>query len=309
MSAVEAANEGRAAPRPAWLRKPVNRTATALDTERRVDRLGLHTVCRSARCPNIGECFAAGTATFLILGDRCTRGCAFCAVDHSGELERPDPAEGARIAEFMRAGGIRYAVVTSVTRDDLPDGGASHFVSVTGAVKAALPDCRLEVLVPDFGGRAESVREVCAAPIDVFGHNVETVEGLYPRVRPGASYARSLGVLVAARATGRLTKTGVMVGVGESRAEIAALFRDLAAAGVEILTVGQYLRPGSANLPVHRYYRPEEFDDLRAEAVASGIPTVVSGPYVRSSYLAEAGFRQAEASRGLLATGSGEKGV
>jgi lipoyl synthase len=283
----EAATE-KPARRPAWLRKTRSATPAVLAVEHRVGALGLHTVCQSARCPNLGECFSAGTATFLILGDSCTRRCAFCAVDHAGPLAGPDPEEGQRIAEFMRAGGIRFAVVTSVTRDDLADGGAAHFARVARDLKAQVPACRLEVLVPDFGGSAESLHLVCASPIDVLGHNVETVPRLYEQVRPGASFERSLFLLESAkRREGRVTKSGLMVGVGETREELSAVFRFLRATGLDILTVGQYLRPTGRNLPVDRYYRPEEFDDLRAEALGAGIPVVVAGPYVRSSYLAE----------------------
>lgn len=296
--------------RPAWLRKSSAPNAAVLRMESRVAASGLHTVCQSARCPNLGECFSAGTATFLILGNSCTRRCAFCAVDHDGRVQPPDPDEGRRIADFMRAGGISFAVVTSVTRDDLPDGGAAHFAAVARVLKAELPDCRLEVLVPDFGGSLESLHTVCAAPIDVFGHNVETVPRLYPSVRPGASYERSLGLLAAAkRPEGRTTKSGVMAGVGEEREELSRVFRDLSSVGLDILSIGQYLRPTGGNLVVARYYPPEDFEALRQEALAAGIRVVVSGPYVRSSYLAVDAFHAAEGADRPPMPPDGEKGV
>jgi lipoic acid synthetase len=296
--------------RPAWLRKSSAPTAAVLSMERRVAELGLHTVCQSARCPNLGECFSAGTATFLILGNSCTRRCGFCAVDHAGPVGPPDPDEGRRIAAFMRAGGIRFAVVTSVTRDDLPDGGAGHFALVAREVKAELPGSRLEVLIPDFGGSWESLHAACAAPIDVLGHNVETVPRLYSLVRPGASYERSLGLLEAAkRREARITKSGIMVGIGEERAELPGVFGDLASIGLEILTIGQYLRPTGGNLAVARYYAPEEFEEMRAQALEAGIPVVVAGPYVRSSYLAEHAFLAADGEARLRKPLAGEKGV
>jgi len=280
--------------RPGWLRKETILTPEVIAHRERIARLGLHTVCESARCPNLSECFQAGNATFLILGDRCTRDCAFCAVGH-GSVEAPDPGEGARIAECMRAVGIRYAVITSVTRDDLPDGGAAHFASVLAAIRSSLPDVGLELLVPDFLGSMAAVDLVVDLPIQVFAHNLETVASQYPRARRGADYRRSLGVLERAAARRRLptrVKTGVMVGLGERREELEGLFADAAGAGVQILTIGQYLRPSWDNLPVERYPAPEEFDELGAAARAAGIPVVVSGPYVRSSYLAERAFRE-----------------
>jgi lipoyl synthase len=248
---------------------------------------GLHTVCESARCPNLSECFRSGTATFLVLGNRCTRGCRFCAVEHGAPFP-PDPDEGNRIALQLARMAIRYAVITSVTRDDLPDGGASHFARVVEAVRAATPQTAIELLVPDFQGRDESIDLVAALPIEVFGHNLETVRSLYPAIRTGADYARSLAVLRRARAVcaGR-TKSGIMVGLGESAEELARLFDDLAAAGVQILTIGQYLRPSWGNVPVGRYVAPEEFEQLAQCARGHGVPVVLAGPYVRSSYLAE----------------------
>jgi lipoic acid synthetase len=283
--------------RPAWLRKETLLTPEVIAHRERIARLGLHTVCQSARCPNLSECFQAGNATFLILGDHCTRDCAFCAIGH-GLPAAPDPSEGERIAGHMKDGGIRYGVITSVTRDDLPDYGAAHFASVIAAIRAALPDAGLELLVPDFLGNPAAIDLVVDLPIQVFAHNLETVPSLYPLARKGADYRRSLGVLARAaarRKSGTRVKTGVMVGLGERREELAELFADAAGAGVEIITIGQYLRPSWRNLPVDRYVPPAEFAELGALARARGIPVAVAGPYVRSSYLAERAFAQAGA--------------
>jgi lipoic acid synthetase len=281
-------------PRPEWLRKQKRLSPEVLRTLREIDNLGLHTVCESARCPNLGECYQRGNATFLILGEHCTRNCGFCAVDH-GAPSPPDPQEGVKIAHYMRIAGIRFAVVTSVTRDDLPDGGAGHFVRVVQDVRAELPAIGLELLVPDFRGHRASIEAVARAPIQVFAHNVETIEALYQRVRRGADYRRSLELLrlaAVARNTGVRLKSGIMVGLGESAEELTRLFGDLAAVGVEILTIGQYLIPSKKNNPVVRYYKPEEFDELAVRAQSEGIPYVMAGPYVRSSYLAEQAFRE-----------------
>jgi lipoic acid synthetase len=231
-------------PRPEWLRKQKRLSPEVLRTLREIDNLGLHTVCESARCPNLGECYQRGNATFLILGEHCTRNCGFCAVDH-GAPSPPDPQEGVKIAHYMRIAGIRFAVVTSVTRDDLPDGGAGHFVRVVQDVRAELPAIGLELLVPDFRGHRASIEAVARAPIQVFAHNVETIEALYQRVRRGADYRRSLELLrlaAVARNTGVRLKSGIMVGLGESAEELTRLFGDLAAVGVEILTIGHRVK-------------------------------------------------------------------
>jgi len=293
--AASGGTAGGGARRPAWLRKETLLTPEVIAHRERIARLGLHTVCESARCPNISECFQAGNATFLILGDRCTRDCAFCAIGF-GPVAVPDPGEGARIARHMRDGGIRYAVITSVTRDDLPDGGAAHFAAVVSAIRAELPEAGLELLVPDFRGDPAAVEAAVDLPIQVFAHNLETVPSLYPRARKGADYRRSLGVLgraAARRRPGTRIKTGVMVGLGERREELEQLFADAAGAGVEIVTIGQYLRPSWGNLPVERYAAPAEFAELGALAHARGIAVAVAGPYVRSSYLAERAFADA----------------
>jgi lipoic acid synthetase len=281
--------------RPPWLRKQIRLTPEVMRTRRHIDELGLHTVCESARCPNLGECYACGNATFLILGDHCTRDCAFCAVEH-GKPQPPDAREGEKIAVYVRSNQIRYAVLTSVTRDDLSDGGAAHYRRVVEDLKRLLPSLQIELLVPDFQGRRESIESVAALPIQVFAHNVETVQELYPQVRRGANYRRSLEVLkiVASlrndRGTPRI-KSGIMVGLGETEDQLQRLFGDLAAVPVEILTIGQYLQPSKFNAPVHRYYEPDEYELLREKAVACGIRHVVAGPYVRSSYLAERAYR------------------
>jgi lipoic acid synthetase len=244
----------------------------------------LHTICQSARCPNIGECWERRTATFLVLGDTCTRHCGFCAVT-KGTPAALDPEEPARVAEAVASLGLAYAVVTSVTRDDLPDGGAVHFAAVIGAIRAKSPATRVEALIPDFGGDTAALETVLAARPDVLNHNLETTESLYPAIsRPRENFRRSLAVLAAAKARGALTKSGLMIGLGENEADILRTFADLRQAGCDLLTVGQYLQPTAAHPPVARYYTPEEFEALAAAARRAGFLEVVSGPLVRSSY-------------------------
>jgi len=250
-----------------------------------VKGLGLHTVCEEAHCPNIGECWGHKTATFMLLGDTCTRNCGFCAVAHGKPLT-VDPHEPERVGEAVARLALRHVVVTSVNRDDLPDGGAFHFAATARAIHRAAPTCRIEVLVPDFQGDLDAVDTVLAAPVDVFNHNIETVPRLYRRVRAGARYERSLSVLAHARdpAGRRLTKAGLMLGLGEERDELLRVFDDLRAVDCGILTLGQYLRPSPEHLPLERYVTPEEFDELGALARARGFRHVESGPLVRSSY-------------------------
>ncbi len=270
---------------PPWLKVRAPGGPGFAETMATVRELGLHTVCQEARCPNIGECWGHRTATFMLLGDTCTRNCGFCAVTHGRPLA-VDPAEPLRVASAVARLGLRHVVVTCVNRDDLADGGAAHFAATARAIKRLLPGCRVEVLVPDFQGNLASVAEVVASPIDVFNHNLETVPRLYRRVRAGARYARSLAVLEAAHG-GRdrlLTKTGLMLGLGETQVELASVFRDLRSIGCDILTLGQYLRPSGEHLPVERYVPPEEFTALGAEALALGFRHVEAGPLVRSSY-------------------------
>jgi len=256
-----------------------------LETRALVKELGLHTVCEEARCPNLGECWGHKTATFMLLGDTCTRNCGFCAVTHGRPLTI-DPDEPDRVARAVARLGLRHVVVTSVNRDDLPDGGAAHFAATAKAIKTLVPATRVEVLVPDFQGDQNAVRTVVESPIDILNHNLETVPRLYKRVRPGARYQRSLGLLAAARKVrpGCLTKAGLMLGLGESHDELRQVFGDLRAVDCDILTLGQYLRPSPAHLPVERYVPPEEFAALREQALATGFRHVESGPLVRSSY-------------------------
>ena len=250
-----------------------------------LEELDLNTVCQSAKCPNRGECFASGTATLLIMGDVCTRGCRFCAV----ETRTPaplDPDEPRRVAEAARRLGLQHVVVTTVTRDDLPDGGAQHFVAVIEALRAEMPKTAVEVLTSDFAGRLESVDLVAAARPDVFNHNLETVPRLYESVRPGADYARSLSVLRRVRETQAdlPTKSGIMLGLGETPDEARAVMADLLGNGVTILTLGQYLRPSKAHLPIAEYVDPSVFVQLARDAYKLGFSAVASAPYVRSSY-------------------------
>jgi len=246
----------------------------------------LHTICQSARCPNIGECWERRTATFLILGDTCTRNCGFCAVAKGTPLP-PDPEEPRRVAEAVASLGLAYAVVTSVTRDDLADGGAGHFAAVIEAIRAKSPATRVEALIPDFGGDAAALDTVLAARPDILNHNLETTESLYPAIRrPRENYRRSLAVLAAAKARGALTKSGLMIGLGESRDDILTTLADLRRAGCDLLTVGQYLQPTASHPPVARYYTPDEFAAFAAAARKSGFIEAVSGPLVRSSYQA-----------------------
>jgi len=270
---------------PPWFKVRAPGGAEFLETRATVKSLGLHTVCEEARCPNIGECWSHRTATVMLLGDTCTRNCAFCAVSHGRPLA-VDPHEPGRVAEAVERLGLRHVVVTSVNRDDLSDGGAAHFAQTARAIKARLPEVRVEVLVPDFQGDLDAVRTVMASPIDILNHNVETVPRLYKRVRPGAKYDRSLALLAAARSAREdcLTKAGMMLGLGETSAEIDRVFEDLRDARCDILTLGQYLRPSPEHLPVERFLPPDEFTALRDRALAVGFRHVEAGPLVRSSY-------------------------
>ena len=248
----------------------------------------LHTVCEEARCPNIGECWEAGTATFMILGDTCTRACAFCAVK-SGRPLAVDAREPMRVAQAVRRMGVGHAVVTSVNRDDEADGGAAIFAATIRWIRRLSPGTSVEVLIPDFLGDWDALATVMAARPEILNHNTETVPRLYPRVRPRARYERSLELLRRARelAPDGITKTGVMVGLGETRHELLLVMTDLADAGCDVLTVGQYLRPSVKHAPVERYYRPEEFEELAEEGRRLGLRHVEAGPLVRSSYHAE----------------------
>jgi lipoic acid synthetase len=270
---------------PDWIKVRAPSGEAFFATKRLIEDLRLHTVCTEAHCPNIGECWGHRTATFMLLGDTCTRNCSFCAVRH-GRPQPVDALEPMRVAEGVAALGLQHVVVTSVDRDDLPDGGAEHFARTAAAIKARVPTCRVEVLVPDFRPEPAAIDVVVDAPIDILNHNTETVPRLYRRVRPGARYDRSLALLERAkkRRPSMLTKTGLMLGLGERSEELYAVFAELAAAGCDILTLGQYLRPSAAQLPVERYLTPTEFADLRVVALRFGFRHVEAGPLVRSSY-------------------------
>jgi lipoic acid synthetase len=277
---------------PEWLRKGFTHNPSVTALKRDLRRLHLHTVCESARCPNLHECFHRGTATFLILGNLCTRGCGFCSVPKGSPAKREftlDPEEPANVARQAAAMNLRYVVLTSVNRDDLADGGSAHFAATVRSVRAALPEARIEVLTPDFCGDREAVARVLDAAPDVFNHNLETVARLYPRVRPQAGYRRSLAVLQFAkqRCPVALTKSGLMVGLGETPAEVEQLLLDLRRAEVDVVTIGQYLQPSRRNLPVAEYVRPEQFDAYRRLGLKMGFSMVFSGPLVRSSYMAD----------------------
>lgn len=247
----------------------------------------LVTVCEEAACPNIGKCWARGTATFMISGSQCTRGCRFCNVATGRPFGPPDPEEPARLAEAAAQMGLRFVVITAVARDDLPDGGAAHFAACIHAVRERVPDCRVEVLIPDLRGGWEALERVIEARPDVLNHNTETVPRLYDRVRPGARYARTLELLARSAAAGLPTKTGIMVGLGETLDEIAAVMTDIAATGCELVTVGQYLQPSPAHLPVARFYAPAEYPAIAALGRAAGVVHVEAGPLVRSSFEAD----------------------
>ncbi len=272
-------------PKPEWLKVRAPGSAGYLRLQGLMRELKLHTVCEEARCPNIGECWGYGTATFMILGDLCTRACTYCAVGH-GRPGALDPAEPIRLAHAVKTMALDYVVVTSVDRDDLPDGGASVFAETIRQIRQLVPSCRIEVLIPDFQGRDKSLRAVLDAGPDILNHNTETVPRLYRAVRSGGRYARTLELLERSNryAPQIPTKSGVMVGLGEEWPELLATFRDLRSAGCRILTIGQYLRPSADHAPMTRYYHPDEFAALKADALALGFAHVESGPLVRSSY-------------------------
>jgi len=272
-------------PKPEWLKVRAPGSPSYLRLKWLMRELKLHTVCEEAQCPNIGECWNHGTATFMILGDVCTRACAYCAVAH-GRPAPVDAAEPVRVAEAIAALGLQYVVVTSVDRDDLADGGASIFADTIRETRARLASCRIEVLIPDFQGNDAALRSVLDARPDVLNHNTETVPRLYRMARSGGRYARTIELLDRARryAPDIPTKTGLMVGLGEERNEVVATLQDLRRVHCEILTIGQYLRPSAAHAPMARYYHPDEFADLKRVALDMGFVHVESGPLVRSSY-------------------------
>ena len=273
--------------KPSWLRVRLGLNENFLFLKRLLLDLDLHTVCEQANCPNVVECWNRRTATFLILGDRCTRDCNFCAVAHGPEGP-PEADEPERVSKAVRLMGLSFVVITSVTRDDLPDGGASHFADTIAAIRRISPQTLVEVLVPDFNGSQRAVERITLASPDVLGHNVETVARLYPAVRPGADYRRSLGLLAHARGLDNRMplKSGLMLGLGESRDEVERVLEDLLAAGCTILTLGQYLQPTNNHAPVEKFVTPEAFDKWRERALAMGFSGVASAPLVRSSYRA-----------------------
>ena len=274
-------------PKPPWLRRPIPRPGQKARVESILGREALHTVCREARCPNRGECHGRGEATFLLLGPDCTRACAFCAVSHT-RPGPPDPAEPERVASAAAEMGLGFVVLTMVSRDDLPDGGAAQVAGAVHAVRARLPEAGVEVLISDLGGDAAALATVLEAAPQVLNHNLETVPRLYGRVRPQADYARSLEVLARAgrHQPGVVTKSGLMLGLGEERGEVLEVLADLREAGCRALTLGQYLAPSRQHYPVARYVTPDEFDDYAQAARNMGFAAVASAPLVRSSYRA-----------------------
>ncbi len=268
---------------PPWFKISLTTSEQYRNIKKLIRSNKLHTVCQSAACPNQNECWNAGTATFMVLGNVCTRGCRFCNVPKGipTDIDRDEPERVARAVAELK---LNYAVITSVTRDDLPDGGAEIFAETIKAIRETSPDCRVEVLIPDFLGSAESLKTVLNASPDVLNHNLETTPSLYSRVRPQALYHRSLELLSRARQLGVVTKTGLMLGLGESRDEVISVMHDLRDVDCQLLTLGQYLQPGRSHLPVKKYYSPEEFAVFREEARSRGFKHVEAGPLVRSSY-------------------------
>jgi lipoic acid synthetase len=281
-------------PKPQWLRVRSPLTPEVDRLKKILRAADLHTVCEEASCPNLGECFGAGTATFMILGDICTRRCPFCDVAH-GRPQAPDPLEPAHLAQTVATMGLRFVVITSVDRDDLRDGGAQHFAQVISALRERCPELHVEILVPDFRGRVDkALAALRETPPDVFNHNLETVPRLYLQARPGADYSHSLQLLSTFKAQHSAipTKSGLMLGLGEELDEIRTVMQDLRQAGCELLTLGQYLAPSRHHLPVARFVPPEEFQQLQQEGMAMGFRHVASGPLVRSSYHAERSFHE-----------------
>ncbi len=282
--------------KPAWLRKklPAGRAVSRLEHE--FDQLKIHTICREAWCPNQGECFSKGVATFLILGNNCTRNCKFCNVTHATPLP-VDPKEPERLAKEIEKLGLEFAVITSVTRDDLPDGGAEHFAQTIRAIHTQCPEVGVEVLIPDFIGDSGALKNVIDAASEVLNHNVETVLRLYPAVRPQADYQRSLAVIRQAKELNSrlLTKSGIMLGLGENRTEVQQVLDDLLAQECDILTLGQYLCPSDQHFPVDEYILPTVFEEYEALALEMGFVSVSAGPFVRSSYMAKEQYEKAKA--------------
>lgn len=278
--------------KPPWIKTKLRTGPEYTELKSLVRREGLHTVCEEAGCPNIYECWEDREATFLIGGDQCTRRCDFCQID-TGKPKEYDRDEPRRVAESVQQMGLKYATVTGVARDDLPDGGAWLYAETARQIHALLPDCGVELLVPDFNGNREQLEEVFSSKPEVFAHNVETVPRIFKRIRPAFRYERSLGVITTAREAGLVTKSNLILGMGETREEIVEAMRDLHEAGTDLLTITQYLRPTPRHHPVERWVKPEEFVELQAEAEAIGFAGVLSGPLVRSSYRAGRLYKQA----------------
>ncbi|MCF6228703.1 MAG: lipoyl synthase [Planctomycetes bacterium] len=274
---------------PPWMKRKLPRSKGQKSVENLLGEQSLVTVCEEANCPNKAQCFSHSTATFMILGDTCTRRCQFCSVNSGRPESGPDPDEPARLAKAAAAMKLEHVVVTSVDRDDLEDGGAEHWAAVVRALKAELPAAKIEILTPDFQGNEWQIDLVLESEPDIFNHNIETVPSLYRRIQPGSVYKRSLEVLryAGSQRPDMTTKSGLMVGLGETRAELSKVFQDLRDQGVSMLTIGQYLKPAQGLAEVERYYPPEEFDEMRQKALDLGFPMVASGPYVRSSYNAK----------------------
>jgi len=271
--------------KPDWLRKRLPSKGSMDSMQNMVKHLRLHTVCEEAHCPNVGECFGNKTATFMILGETCTRGCRFCAVG-KGQALPPDPDEPQHLAEAVKELGLKHAVITSVTRDDLPDGGAAHFARTIEAVRKLNPNTTIEVLIPDFQGDDQALKMVLKAKPEILNHNIETVPSLYEKVRPGADFERSLLLLKRVKEYGSdiLSKTGIMVGLGESPNEMTMVMERLVVLKCDILTIGQYLQPSAEHLPVEEFVTPEQFEAYRQEGLSLGLAFVESGPFIRSSY-------------------------
>lgn len=279
--------------KPDWLKIRLHRTADYAEVRHIVEQHNLHTICSSGKCPNQAECWSRRTATFMILGDICTRGCRFCATQ-TGRPLAPDPQEPKQVAESVRLMQLRYVVLTSVTRDDLEDGGARHWAATVEAIREENPDAAIELLIPDLDAKHELIDIVLASKADIVGHNIETVERLTPEVRSRAKYRTSLETLRYMSSSGAVTKSGIMVGLGESDEEVIATLSDLREAGVRIVTLGQYLRPSLEHYPVAAYITPEKFDWYRQKALEMGFDYCASAPLVRSSYLAEEALKSVQ---------------
>jgi lipoyl synthase len=280
---VSLASDERKGRLPSWFKVKIRQGPDYKDIRSTMDRLGLHTICEEARCPNVWECWNARTATFLILGDICTRRCHYCAVT-TGRPLALDQGEPLRVAQAVQALGLRHVVITSVNRDELEDGGAEVFAETIRQIRHVIATCTIEVLIPDFEGNSKALQVIVKVEPDIINHNIETIRRLFPSIRPQGKYDRSLELLERAKRLGAHTKSGLIVGMGETIDEVRDVMRDLRAAGCDIMTIGQYLQPTKQHLPVDRFYHPDEFAGLKEEGLALGFSHVESGPLVRSSY-------------------------